>query len=95
MIGRLRNLDEKRTYALTIRTTAVSTHGFLHIQVPLNPEYLSATAQGYELALLRMEDLWVDPLNRRIQLLLVTQNDSLLMEDWNKDEEIPLDDEEE
>ena len=47
------------------------------------------------MALLRMEDLWADPLNRRIQLLLVTNNETLLIEDWNKDEEIPLDDEEE
>lgn len=91
MTGRL----TKETYALTIRTTAVSTHGFSHIQVPLNPEYLSATTAGYELALLRMEDLWADPLNRRIQLLLVTSiNETLLIEDWNKNEDIPFDEEE-
>ncbi len=79
-------MDEKKEYSLTIRTTGISVHGFNHIQVPFGPEYFGATTKGYEIALERMDELWADPLNRRIQLLLVSSTETLLIEDWNKDD---------
>jgi hypothetical protein len=79
-------MDERKEYSLTIRTTGISSHGFNHIQVPFNPEYFGATTKGYEIALERMDELWADPLNRRIQLLLVSATETLLIEDWNKDD---------
>ena len=76
----------EQDYILTIRTTGISVHGFKHIQIPFNPEYFGATTEGYETALKRMDKLWADPLNRRIQLLLVSTTENLLIEDWNKDD---------
>ncbi len=89
--------DEK--FSLTIRVTALCHSEFKNVQIPVNPEYFDATPEGYEKAIERMEDVWQDALTRRVMLYLYEINgpatNQVLLEDWNKDEEIPLSDEEE